>query len=134
MNKVLGGFLSLAIIHTGPVHNDFHPGNIMKNSAGDPRVIDFDCFHSFGIQAIDSLYYQSEKHAKKRNSSWLDILEDYSGKDVAGAGHHIDWQGEARTLAFLTFLNVIGQEDRLYGMEYPEQTVLKMYESLCLKN
>lgn len=119
-------FLENNAIRIGPVHYDFHPKNIMQTIVGEPKVIDFDCFNTQGIQAIDELYYQIEKQAQTKGYPWIPYLLDYCGNDKAGIAGNIDWPGDKRILALLYFLNRIGQENHLFGIVYSADDILKL--------
>jgi serine/threonine protein kinase len=56
--------------HVGPAHGDFHPNNILKDSTGNPYIIDFDCFRPQGIQALDAIYFVNEYYANQNKINW----------------------------------------------------------------
>ena len=61
------------VLRTGPVHGDFHRGNIMAAN-GKLLLIDFDSFKDNGVQAVDALYFILEEVRYKggHRKSWLE--------------------------------------------------------------
>jgi hypothetical protein len=123
---VINSFLTHNPVRLGPSHYDFHLKNILKNYRGEVKVIDFDCFTSAGIQAIDELYYHVEKQAIRKGYPWFPYVYEYCMLDHANISRYVNWDGDRRILGILYFLNRIGQENALFNIVYSDAEILKI--------
>jgi hypothetical protein len=117
LNSIINVFLKNNQLLIGPVHNDFHPQNILKIREGNPKIIDLDCFDCSGIQSLDQLYYLVEKKNQQNNINWIDylfgeFLLDEDCKEIDS------WPYCKRELVIFFFLNRIGQEIRLFNSKH----------------
>lgn len=101
----------------GPVHGDFHMGNILVDQMGSPLIIDLDNFTTHGIQALDAFTFWVDYKCKQTNHSWQHIiLSELS----AGASEqeksfkNTFFEHDLHYIALLYCLNRLGYENRYY--------------------
>lgn len=106
----------------GPVHGDFHQGNILVDDKGFPFVIDLDNFNMKGIQALDHFTFWVGIQVQKRNMVWQEVIRNALKTDTYQGKHSIE------LIAFLYLLNRLGLENIDYG--FLSQSVAKEFRLL----
>lgn len=102
----------------GLAHGDFHSRNIMRDEAGNCRIIDLDCIRFQGIREFDALYFALEQEWSASGRLWTETLGDC----LAGAGDNVRecleafGVGWSDGLGVSFFLDRLGQDVMNYGM------------------
>lgn len=101
----------------GPVHGDFHAGNIMNNTLGQLVMIDLDHFNLQGIQSLDAFSFWLDSCSKEIRRSWVDILpslinEENSYKSFKIVKPYLEHG--LKEVALLYVLNRLGMENMYY--------------------
>jgi hypothetical protein len=108
-------------LFSGPVHGDLHPGNILKDAAGNPQLIDWDCYEPEGIQALDALSLIVFTDSRRNNCTWCKQLTEY---------HRSNWNSvcfprildkfvdiEPPGIVLIFFLNQLGMDSRYFKLD-----------------
>lgn len=89
----------------GPVHGDFHGGNILIDDNDFPFIIDLDNFNLKGIQALDEFTVWIDYKIKDGKMTWQDVIRSTIKTE----------EGDVKSIAFLYVLNRLGYENIYYG-------------------
>lgn len=89
----------------GPVHGDFHMGNILINDHLSAFMIDLDNFNLKGIQALDAFTFWIDYKTKKTKMTWQDAIRSIIKTE----------EKNIKSVAFLYVLNRLGYENFYYG-------------------
>lgn len=111
----------------GPVHGDFHMGNILVDNNHSPFVIDLDNFNINGIQAIDAFTFWVDYQTKEMKISWQEVIRLALKTDIYMGEHDI------KLIAFLYLLNRLGFENFYYGfLSRSIQNEFRLLEELIM--
>ncbi len=107
-------------VHEGPVHGDFHRGNILNDNNDNTFLIDFDCWRNCDIQEIDLLYYYLQEAVNLHGcrymwmKEWIWIWNNINEfVKRFGIDEHID--SDFRLLWIILLIERAAQEKSLYS-------------------